>query len=321
MITVGARSNNKIVPITNFTKRTTQVTLTLAQYGTDPVPSVTRVIGHAYCDSLGNYRLVANGRYTTTSATRSRTRIYKDSLGDITFKNVANFYQAISCEAESLTVDAFGVVHPNSDTVDIKHSAGAVSHVFSMDVELNSKPSWFDANVENTPDVSAYIPNASPSETGLITAAAQSLAGVKTFNDGIVLDNAAGQSTLNFYATGGTTSPTIANAGTSPSGALYWTKVGNLVTVTGHIIIGASGSPTDNVTLTDIPAGFRPIREVQHLCNLQTTGDYIFLAQITTAGVVSLYRRLVQSAADAIVTANFANSYTLAFNMSYIVYA
>jgi hypothetical protein len=167
-ISVGKMAGNAIVPYSQATRRTKQVEFTLQQYSTDPAPSQTRVVGYAYADSDGNWRLVANGRYITTTTARSRVRIRKDTLGDTTFKNVSGFYQAISCEGENTGNPSWGLVFWNDNIIDIRHGTTGVSHNFSMDVELDSEPTWAAANMESVTDASIYIEPASATQAGIV---------------------------------------------------------------------------------------------------------------------------------------------------------
>jgi hypothetical protein len=59
----------------------------------------------------------------------------------------------------------------------------------SGDVELNAEPTTYTtaANMENVQNISAYFPPADASTTGLITSAAQTIGGVKTFADGGII--------------------------------------------------------------------------------------------------------------------------------------
>ncbi|WP_230685373.1 hypothetical protein, partial [Streptococcus pneumoniae] len=88
--------------------------------------------------------------------------------------------------------------------------------------------------------------------TGLLSNAAQTIAGVKTFNDGIKLDDAAGQSTLNFYQEDDTTLgsaywlPDAAGTTKSSAFAVKITRVGRVVTLTFPSVVDAvaANSPT-----------------------------------------------------------------------------
>jgi len=106
------------------------------------------------------------------------------------------------------------------------------------------------ASMSGTKDLTTIV-SASPTSAGLVDTSAQSFAGVKTFNDGIKLDDAAGQTALNFYASG-----SVAANGDF-TGTVYFTRVGNLVTITSTVLTHGTGSQKGSLAGL-IPVGFKP---------------------------------------------------------------
>lgn len=98
---------------------------------------------------------------------------------------------------------------------------------------------------------------ADTNSAGLVSTQAQSFAGVKTFNDGIKLDDAAGQSILNYYAL---TSGSTAITGVSGTHSFMWniSRVGNTVTL--HIKAKAimTANAIQVYASALIPVGYRP---------------------------------------------------------------
>ena len=101
-------------------------------------------------------------------------------------------------------------------------------------------------NAANT--VTLHIPNATASVRGVITAAAQTIGGTKTFADGAAFSSAAGQSTLSYFRqlllSG--TSVTITGGSGAMDGAL--TRIGNQITFGFRLLV--SGSPSTYLAST-----------------------------------------------------------------------
>jgi len=95
---------------------------------------------------------------------------------------------------------------------------------------------------------------ADASNPGLLSAGAQVIPGLKILADGVKLDDAVGQSTLSNYVAPATWSPTLAAATGSPSTQTmlcsYYTRIGNMVTITFYKSNFGNTSASVNYTLT-----------------------------------------------------------------------
>jgi hypothetical protein len=144
----------------------------------------------------------------------------------------------------------------------------------------------------------------SATQKGLVTTAAQSFAGLKTFNDGLKLDDAAGQSTLNFYQEDDTSFASVAwlcdvGSGLSSAIAVKITRIGRLVTLTFPSTKTADPSGvTTYLQLTTaaggalaLPTWARPASE-RDLPFTMWNNSALEVGQlyITVAGVINLYR-------------------------------
>lgn len=194
-----------------------------------------------------------------------------------------------------------------------------------------SVPSW--AQIVNA-DVSASaaiegskLVAATNSVAGAVTASAQSFAGLKTFYDGVKLDddaNEGGRSTLAYYAEAND-SPTFTfngSGGTSGTVTLRITRIGRNVTIWIPTITATTGTGSTQFTATSaLPTWAWP-----------TAGVFIFapiirnngvaqgnagLIGITSAGIITIYR----DAAGTAWTNSAANSGTDAPTaVSYLIY-
>ena len=186
--TLGIRNGNQIIAYSGATKETrwlsvtdpTHITLT----GTGITTSaITRAVVKAYADSLGNWHLRFNMVLTKASGTGARTtaRVTFASTYAVVFKNTSAFYQRIDANSDNYMTIARAT--PNTGYFDMYHtSSDEVRYEIFGDVELESEPTWAAANMEGAVNASVYIPAADASTTGLITSAAQTIAGVKTFS-------------------------------------------------------------------------------------------------------------------------------------------
>jgi hypothetical protein len=256
---IGIRNNNTIVPYSAATKRTKQVNLSLAAGAGFTLDSTSRAVAIFYADSSGNWRMRFNIEVTGDCASGQN---WKLAINNVTFKNTGGVGQAISLSVYDSTFDtALCLAEDNTSNLwwyVVGLSATSLSNtkmLFSGDVELNAEPTTYTtaANMEGVTAVDVYIAPASPIISGLVSTEAQTFAGVKTFNDGVKLDDAAGQSILNFYAT----TLVSAASGTYTGGTVYCTRFGNLITLRfTELTHASSGDVLSGAGL--IPADYRP---------------------------------------------------------------
>jgi hypothetical protein len=102
---------------------------------------------------------------------------------------------------------------------------------------------------------------ATATSSGLVSTTTQSLAGVKTFNDGIKLDDAAGQTTLAYYAEADHTTDINNLRVAAPNVTIKCTRVGRMVTL--QMTTSLSATTKDATTTapscaTALPTAYRP---------------------------------------------------------------
>jgi hypothetical protein len=95
----------------------------------------------------------------------------------------ASAAQAVSAFEISNATPATAQTGISDGVVTIYHASyNSNGYQISGDVALASEPTWAAANMEGAVNASVYIPPASATETGLVSTAAQTIAGVKTFS-------------------------------------------------------------------------------------------------------------------------------------------
>lgn len=121
-----------------------------------------------------------------------------------------------------------------------------------------------------------------------------------------------------FYNAFKTTSPTISNAGTSPSGTVIVERNGCRVTLWASITTGSSGSPTSQINFTDvIPTWAVLTNQTLSAIDISTAGNYMVFLTVS-ANDVSFLKRIWVDAADTIQNSNFGNSETFLGHLTYL---
>jgi len=182
--TLGIRNGNQIIPYGATTKRTKEIDIAAYITGSPAFTSVSHAKAIFYADSANVWRM----RFNISTAFNSTTiTTVTATIANVAFKSGPNqsisAYMAgtgtINSTIKCYTGSADGTlnaVFPSTDS--------AVAVTFSGDVELNAEPTTYTtaANMEGAVNASVYIPPASATETGLVSTAAQTIAGVKTFS-------------------------------------------------------------------------------------------------------------------------------------------
>ena len=262
--TLGIRNGNQIIPYGAATKQTKVISITnvahLVVTGTNlTANTILGAYVQAYADSTGQWRLRFNIHcpVTSTGARTSATLTFSSTYA-VVFKSGP--YQACSSFLGGSGAAVTARTTSNAASIYMAHaSASETEYQLSGDVELESEPAWAAANMEGAVNASVYIKPASATETGLVTAAAQTIAGVKDFTNGIKL--AAGTA-LTAYEEGSWTPTRVgeANITGTPAfgGTNTYTRIGNTVfarisTITGAAITTAGNNTQIRFTSTGLP--------------------------------------------------------------------
>lgn len=156
--------------------------------------------------------------------------------------------------------------------------------------------------------------------TVIVSQGAQSINGVKTFNDGIVVDDAAGQTTLNYfrYETHDTDWDMPATAGKSGVKTLHLQRIGNWVTcyIPSFACTPTSGTNNNCTNDTVLPSYYRPtvsqrIAGTAGLDNSATDTANTPEWLIGTSGVITFRRNQAGSAFSNTGTAGTGSATTL----------
>ena len=144
---------------------------------------------------------------------------------------------------------------------------------------------------------------AGASSIGIVTTSAQTFAGVKTFNDGIVLDDAAGQDTLNFYQSEsvGASISVTGGCGTGATANIWATRVGDLVTLRITVTTGTGPSTSNGaIAASTIPSWARPGSNFYSAPMVYSWSDgYYTTLRVNTDGSIDLYFKDVDTGASA----------------------
>jgi len=187
-----------------------------------------------------------------------------------------------------------------SSSADERVALGSAGTVLRSD---GTDPVWAqiinaDVNASAAIDGSKIV-SATAAVSGVITTAAQSFAGAKTFNDGLKLDDAAEQDVLSFYAEdthassftfNGTGSP-----GTTSSVTINITRIGKIVLLRVPSATATTGTNSTRLSSnTALPSWARPATEC-YISGVRTRNNGGTLTtcglwQVETSGIIRLYR-------------------------------
>ena len=153
-------SNSRIATV--GASRTNEIDLTISTANW----TTTEARGSSYRDSNGNYRLKFNIRGQVSGA--GSTTSFDLPITGVTFKSTTNFFQA--CAAMIIGTApgylASSQTAPGTSNVEIYYSAFTNPQIHvSGDVILDSKPSWFDDNLE----LESGLPVATDTLAGIAT--------------------------------------------------------------------------------------------------------------------------------------------------------
>jgi len=189
--TLGIRNGNQIVAYGATTKRTKEIDITItAGSGITTIDSVLGARAIFYADSAGIWRMDAKITFTATLATAGGFFL---GIDNVVFSSATNFSQyvsaGISAAAYQAAGDIIGYTLANSGNIELDLGASVTGATRGVLISMNGiilkqEPTTYTiaANMEGAVNASVYIPAASATETGLVSTAAQTIAGVKTFS-------------------------------------------------------------------------------------------------------------------------------------------
>lgn len=156
-----------IVPLADLTARTKETTLTFTS--TPAGWSTTKAVGVCTRDSNGQYRLKFN-----IAGSHDGTANITLGVSGVTFDSTANNFQSITGVGDGAIGDIRAYVNPGTSNITFGSASNTTTTRVSGNVLLAGKPSWFDANQENTFSVDARIDNATATTPGLLPGIADS---------------------------------------------------------------------------------------------------------------------------------------------------
>ena len=342
---IVGRPAGQIVPLANTTKRSKWLDIPLGSItGSPALTSLPRARALFYVDSNNSWRMRFNIAIKVASAARTSGFIDISGVG---FYNVTAGYQAVATQATDNNIAVTSFTGLGSGRISYSHASSTESnYTFSGDVELNAEPTWaslgttWTAIAEVPGDVTAYIPNADASTTGLLTAGAQTVGGVKTFSNSPKLTAATGidyslntpaagatSQLLNWYEEGTFTpyinGSTSAGVGTYVTQAGRYTRIGRLVfiqaaiswtahTGTGNINVG--GFPY-TVAATSGIFGISGVVDISNLTVSPTGTVFIETLNSTTGACLAVQ----PSAGGSVTLLAMDTAASIWFNLTYTI--
>lgn len=151
------QNSGTTVTLNDLTARTKWVDESVCSVSNSNGGSVTDAEFQAYRDSAGTYSL--KYRIAITGASSSATHVV--TLGGVSFRGVNSGAQSSITTGGRVFTGGTSTVTQDTDT--------ATTYVqISGEAILSAKPSWFDANVENSQSIDAQVPEATATEAGIV---------------------------------------------------------------------------------------------------------------------------------------------------------
>lgn len=205
--------------------------------------------------------------------------------------------------AESWTIQAPSMAA--DQTMTLPNAGASAGDVWLIDAsEVVSFGKIVNANIDAAAAiVGTKIASATDLVSGVVTTAAQSFSGLKTFYDGVRLDDDVNQTTLAYYREDGGSAALSSACGTTATVAWTATRTGRSVDLSFVITIAGTGQSANDCTATAIiPAWARPTTNPPWTASFPVDfGNNIYAsAQIQTNGNVLFTQRDLDTGARAI---------------------
>lgn len=257
------RSGNVIVPYVEAKKRTKYVDKTVLAVTGNNNFALLDSSGYAYADSNGNWRLAFNlwgGQSSASGATLTFPVTFHPSME-----------QAILVTGDGPTTGACIAANGSSSSVSYSFPTNVTAIRMSGDVALESKPTWADANMEDTTEVDIFISE-------------NSLPGSK------LLDASTPMSKLSAYEEGSFTATGVGFSG-SVTGTAHYVKIGKVVTLELPLLSGTSNATLFEIT--GLPSDIFPARYLEFAIPYYTDSSALGsggAVMISMVGAISLYK-------------------------------
>lgn len=203
------------------------------------------IVGWVYIDATTDYRFYVSAQFAKNGAGTNWNLSYQ-TVGDTP---PASF---------SITITSAGKIQYTMPNVT-GYSNAFLNYALNAPAVGTTYPLSIDGAAIVSGTVGAtYLPVASNSVSGIINTTTQNIAGVKTFYDGVKLDDAAGQTTLNSYVEN-TWTPELrfggATTGITYSASRYgnYTRIGNTCFFNCYFVLTSKGSATGAMEVHGLP--------------------------------------------------------------------
>ena len=251
VIEVGKLAGNAIVPYSQSTKRTKWIDVTVTGASATTISNSGDLEALFYADSSDNWFVRLRGTFIIVATATSAAM----TLADIVIKDAST--SVVSTYGAGGNIAGSGGSLAVRTTNIITVFSSATNTIWGIDIliPLASEPTTYTttANMEASTQADIYIEPASATQSGLVNTSAQSFAGVKTFNDGIVFTG--GGSTLDWYQED-TWTPVFKVGGavvTNSAVIANYTRIGNVVHIQMRVIFNGLGGELGELTIEDFP--------------------------------------------------------------------
>lgn len=246
------------------------------------------IVGWVYIDATTDYRFLIKAQFAKNGAGTNWNLSYQ-TVGDTP---PATF---------SLSITSGGKIQYTMPNV-AGYSTAYLNYALNAPAVGTTFPLSIDGAAIVSGTVSAsYLPVASNSVSGIINTSAQNIAGVKTFYDGLKLDDAAGQSILSWYEENTWTPSFASSGGGAPASYAVrvgaYTRIGRVVYFTCRISASnTTGLNAGNLSVSGLPYTSSSASNIFFAVNFAEIEGLDY-----PAGALELYGQIANSTSIALV--------------------